>query len=289
MMQLTEQFAQQHYRNIVSQATPTVPLLSQQQLSSYAPTSLSYLGIPILVGSSDASSSTTRRARASRVSLPGNSRIHITRPPSTFIASPSLFVTSQTQATPTMSQLTGLQVPPGLTMPSQTLPLVTQSLQGAASFPHTPALTRSSHSVTMSSHSLTAMSHTDSFTLPHSVQARTLSSFPSNISSTSTASLSTAIVIASSSPSQYASPSSTAPTVSSQSQVHVTSSTVQISQPSPTQTSPMTSMASSPAVTTSLSEVSQSQGSAHGQVSQGQTPSVSLSTRSQAIDYKATL
>ena len=285
MMQLTEQFAQQHYRNIVSQATPTVPLLNQQQqLSGYAPTSLSYLGIPILMGTT---SSTTRRGRASstrgrQVSLPGASQIHLTRPSATFIASPSLSVTSQTQATSTVSQLTGLQVPPGLqmphayplTMPSQTLPLVTQSLQ-CVSVPHAPALTRSSQSVTMSSHSPTAVLHADGFTLPRSVQARSLSSFPSNKSSVSTASLSTAIAAAYSSPSQYTSPSSTIPTVSSQSQVHVSSCT--------TQTSPMTPMVSSPAVTctctTSSTEASQLQGSAHRQ---GQTTSVSLSTTSQA-------
>ena len=284
MMQLTEQFAEQHYRNMLSQAAPTLPLLTQQQLAGM---SLSWMGIPILMGRSDATLSVTPQARPFSVAgLQIPPPAPLTRPSctSTSITSPSPSVTSQSQATSTMSWLSGVQMPPGLqlphafplTMPLQALPLIPQSLQGL-SFPTAPNLTRSSmsHITCTSPHSLTTMSH------PTTRQRHTsVSSNSSNTASSSTP------------PSTVASPtcttpSSTAPTVSSHSQIHVTSSTTMLtSRPSPIQTSPTTpttvieKTTSSPTVTTNSSEVSRSQDSVHGQVSQGQTPS--LSTRSQA-------
>lgn len=283
-MRLTEQFAQQHYRNIVSQATPALPLLSQQQLAGYAPTSQSYLGIPILMGTSGgAVSSIPAQARPSNTpgrqpSLPLAPQL--TRTSSTSITSPSLSTTSQTGATSTTTRLTGPRVPPGLqlphsyppTLPSQTVRRMSHPLQGGYSLPHASSLTRSSQSVTTSARFPTATLRTDSSALAHSAQPRTLSSIASNSSRTSTASSSAAVVVASSSlPSQHISPSSTIPTVSSQGLLHLTSfPRTRISQPSTTKASPRIPILSS-------TEASRLQDSARGE---GQTPS-STSNRSQ--------
>ena len=282
MMQLTEQFAQQHYRNIVSQVAPTPPPL--QQVTGYAPTSLSFYGIPVLMETSYAASSTAPPVQLTstsgfQISLPPISEVMVLPP--TSITSSSLSVTSsQSQATSTMPQLAGLQMTHAynpLTMSSsQILPLATQSLQGYSSFPRTPALTRSSQSVAtyLPSHFPTAVSLTDISAFSHSAQPHTLSN---NLSSgMSTASPSATTVMPTSSPSQRASPSSTTPTISSLSQIHLTSlPRMQISQPSPTQTSPTTPIVSSPSA--AVTEASQSlQDSSHGRVSRGQTQSVSI-------------
>ncbi len=128
MMQLTEQFAQQHYRNIVSQVEPTPPL---QQLNGYTPTSLSFFGIPVFMGTSDAdaSSITTQVQLTStlgQISLPPVS--HVTRVSPTPITSPSLSMTSETQATSTMRDMYRLT---GLQMPNYAYPVTTASSSAA--------------------------------------------------------------------------------------------------------------------------------------------------------------
>ena len=241
MMQLTEQFAQQHYRNIVSQTTPTLHLLSQQQqqqqqLAAYVPTSRSYLGIPIFVERDDAPASSIIHQQAQQ--LPESSSTgqrtlsllstshQLTRPSPTCtsITSPSLSVSGATSTT--ASQLTGVQVlpPPGLHMPHLhayplAAPSYTLPFQDVYSFPQTstPALTQSSQ---LQSSFPTTVSHNHSSAIAHPAHPRTLPSAPSTSSSLATASSSAAEIIDSSSSSQSISLSSTAPIVSSQSQLH---------------------------------------------------------------------
>ena len=243
MMQLTEQFAQQHYRDMLShtRAAPTLPLLTQQQLASYAPTSLSWMGIPILMGpgSSEATQSITPQAQP--FSVPS---LQIPHPPPltrllastcTSITSPSPSMTSQSQPTSTVSRFSGVQIPPGLQLPpafplAMPLPLMPQSLQGL-SFPTAPTVRRSSRSHITSPHSLTAVSqYPTRASVAQSRQRNT--SAPSNLSSTASSStpMSTA-----SSPSPCTTPSSTVPTASST--APMTSSTA----PMATFTAPMAS------------------------------------------------
>ena len=244
MMQLTEQFAQQHYRNIVSQTTQTLHLLSQQQqqqqqLAAYVPTSRSYLGIPIFVERDDAPASSIIHRQAQQLpessSTTGQRTLsllstshQLTRPSPTCtcasITSPSLSVSGAMSTT--ASQLTGVQVlpPPGLHMPHlHAYPLAAPSyalpFQGVYSFPQTstPALTQSSQ---LQSSFPTTVSHNHSSAIAHPAHPHTLPSTPSTSSSLATASSSAAEVVDFSSSSQSISLSSTAPIVSSQSQLH---------------------------------------------------------------------
>ena len=169
MMQMTEQFAQQHFRNLFSQVTPalmaTLPLVTQQQLAAnYTPTSHSWMGIPILIGPSVSTSLATQdQPPSAPFTLPTS----LMRPPATRVTSPSHSMTSQTQASPIMSQIwasSELQLPQTIfPLPAhlQNLPQMQSSLPSLSCSRASDSSVESLQSFPVSANSLSLVPHPD--------------------------------------------------------------------------------------------------------------------------------